>query len=237
MKLFLKNALKIVVYFHAVILTALLLAHCSFSNFAKKSYEQAKKERPYDVVIVPGVPFEKKTPNNVMKMRVFWAKHLYDSGYTKNVIFSGSSVYSPYVEGIVMKIMADSLGIPTDHTFSETKAEHSTENVYYSWKMARSMGFQKIALATDPYQAGLLRRFIKKYCRGMESVPIVFGTMNIDSEVLPAIDSNPAFVKNFVSIVDRQGFWERLSYTQGKRIKEEIEAEEGNKKQRKGAKD
>lgn len=230
MKSFLKKVLKIVLYFHAVVLTALLLAHCSFSNYAKKSYLQAKKDMPFDVVIVPGVPYEKTADNNVMKMRVFWAKHLYDSGFTRNVIFSGSSVYSPYVEGIVMKIIADSLGIPADHTFSETRAEHSTENVYYSWKMAKRMGFQKIALATDPYQAGLLRRFVRKYCYGMKAVPIVFGTMNIDSKVLPVIDSSSAFVKDFVSIVDRQGFWERLSRTQGKQVKEEVAAEEAEKK-------
>ncbi len=230
MKPFLKKTLKIVLYVHAVILTALLLAHCSYSNYAKKSYEQAKRDKPYDVVIVPGVRYEKTTTNNVMKMRVFWAKHLYDSGFTRNVIFSGSSVYNPYVEGMVMKIMADSLGIPPDHTFAETRAEHSTENVYYSWKMARRMGFKKIALATDPYQAGLLRRFIKKYCQGMKSVPIVFGAMNIDNKVLPTIDSSSAFVKDFVSIVDRQGFWERFSGTQGKRVKEEVAAEEAERK-------
>ena len=231
MKFFLKETLKIVIYLHAILIVALLLAHCSFSNYAKKSYQEATREKPFDVVIVPGVPFEKQTPNDVMKMRVFWAKYLYDSGFTRNVIFSGSSVYSPYVEGVVMKIMADSLGIPPEHTFSETKAEHSVENVYYSWKMARHMGFQKIALATDPYQAGLLRSFIKEYCKGMKSIPIIFGTMNIKSKVLPVIDTSSAFVKNFVSIVDRQGFWERFSRTRGKRVKEEVAAERKGRKE------
>jgi uncharacterized SAM-binding protein YcdF (DUF218 family) len=230
MKAVAKIILKAVLYFHAFVLLCLLLTHCSFTHYAKKSYEQAKAEKPFDVIIVPGVPYKEGEVNEVMKMRVFWAKHLYDSGFTNNIIFSGSSVYSPYVEGVVMKIMADSLGIPADHTFSETKAEHSTENVYYSWKMAKSMGFDKIALATDPYQAGLLRSFTKKYCPGVKSIPVIFGTMDIGNKKLPVIDTRSAYIKDFVSIMLRQGFWERLRGTRGKRVKEEIEEEEAKLK-------
>jgi hypothetical protein len=174
---------------------------------------------------VPGVPYEGENTTPVMKMRLFWAKHLYDSGYTRNIIFSGSSVYSPYVEGIVMKIMADSLGIPTGNSFSETKAEHSTENVYYSWKMAKSLGFNKIALASDPFQAGLLRSFIRRYCPGMKSIPIIFDSMNIDEKQLPQINPSSAYVENFVSIKDREGFWQRMRGTLGKRVKEEAKAD------------
>src|SRR5688572_23800179 len=116
---------------------------CTFSKYALKSYEAAKKQKPYDVIIVPGIKYEGKNTASVMKMRLYWAKHLYDSGYCKNIIFSGSAVYTPYIEGIVMKVMADSLGVPEDKIFSETKAEHSTENAYYSWRMAKELGFKK----------------------------------------------------------------------------------------------
>jgi len=229
MKPTVKKILKFVVYFHVILLVALLLTHCTFTRYAKKSYQQAKKDKPYDVIIVPGVPYETGSMSKVMTLRIFWAKHLYDSGFTKNIIFSGSSVYSPYIEGVVMKVIADSLGIPSDHTFSETKAEHSTENIYYSWKMAKKMGFRKIALATDPYQAGLLRSFIREYCSGMKSVPAVFDVMKTD-QVLPAIDPTSAYVKDFVSIMKREGFWERFSGTRGRRVKEEVAAEEKARK-------
>jgi len=221
-----KRFIKIVIYVHIVLAFALLLTHCSFKRYAAKSYEQAKKDKPYDVIIVPGVPYEKESTSNVMAMRVFWAKHLYDSGFTHNIIFSGSAVYSPFVESIAMKVMADSLGIPSDHTFSETKAEHSTENVYYSWKMAKSMGFQKIALATDPFQSRMLKSFIKKYCPEVQSVPIVFGVLDIESKSLPVIDTTSAYVADFISITEREGFWERFNGTMGKRIKKEIKEED-----------
>jgi hypothetical protein len=203
----------------------LVLTHCTFTHYAKKSFARAQKEKPYDVVIVPGVPYEGDKTTSVMKMRLFWSKLLYDSGITRNIIFSGSSVYSPYVEGVVMKIMCDSLGVPTDHSFSETRAEHSTENAYYSWKMAREMGFTKIALATDPFQAGMLRSFIRKYCPGMRSVPIIFNTMNIDEKKLPKINAAPAYVEHFVPITTRESFWKRMRGTMGLKVKKEAKAE------------
>jgi uncharacterized SAM-binding protein YcdF (DUF218 family) len=224
MRRVLKKILKFILYFHIFIILALILTHCSFTHYAKKSFEAARKEKPYDVVIVPGVPYDTAS-DFVMKMRVYWAKYLYDSGFTHNVIFSGSAVYNPYTEGIIMKIMADSLGIPSDHTFSETTAEHSTENIYYSWKMAKQMGFTKIGLASDPYQVGLLRSFFTKHCPGMKPIPIIFGTMDINNKRLPKIDPSSAFKADFVSIMKREGFWMRLRGTLGKRIKDERKAE------------
>ena len=216
----------IFIYVHVFLAVALLLTHCSFSHYAKKSYAQAKKDKPFDVVIVPGVPYEKENTTSIMRMRVYWAKHLYDSGFTKNIIFSGSAVYTHFVEGIVMKTMADSLGIPPEHTFSETKAEHSTENIYYSWRMAKEMGFQKIALATDPFQSRLLRSFSKKYCPGVTAVPVVYDILDRESTPLPLIDTTKAYRAGFVSIKDREGFWKRLQGTMGRRVKEQRRIEE-----------
>ena len=226
MKKRLKKFFRIFIYFHAFLAVALLLTHCSFSRYAKKSYELAKKDKPFDVVIVPGVPYEKENTTSIMRMRVYWAKHLYDSGFTKNIIFSGSAVYTHFVEGIVMKTMADSLGIPPDHTFAETKAEHSTENIYYSWKMAKEMGFQKIALATDPFQSRLLRSFSKKYCPGVKAIPVVYDILDRETTPLPLIDTTSAYRAEFVSIKEREGFWQRFQETMGRRVKEERRMEE-----------
>jgi uncharacterized SAM-binding protein YcdF (DUF218 family) len=207
-----------------VLLLGGLFTHCTFSHYAKKSYARAAKEKPYDVIIVPGVPYEGKETTSIMKMRLYWAKYLFDSGFTRNIIFSGSSVYSPYVESIAMKIMADSLGIPASRTFSETKAEHSTENVYYSWKMAKEMGFTEIALASDPFQSRMLKSFIRRYCPGLKVVPVVLEEMDIEDKTLPEINSEPAYVDNFVSIKERESFFERFRGTLGKRVKDEVNA-------------
>ena len=113
------------------------------------------------------------------------------------------------------------MGIPADHTFSETKAEHSTENIYYSWKMAKAMGFQKIALSTDPFQARVLGSFMRKYTPGVIAIPIVYDRLDIKGKTLPVINFAPAFATNFVNIKKREGFWERFAGTLGKRVKKE----------------
>lgn len=217
----LKKFIRIFIYVHIFLAVSLLLTHCTFKRYAEKSYARAKKDKPYDVIIVPGVPYEKENTTMVMKMRIFWAKHLYDSGYTKNIIFSGAAVYSPFVEALAMKTIADSLGIPAEHTFAETKAEHSTENIYYSWKLAKELGFEKIALATDPYQSGLLRSFTRRYCPGVKAIPIVFGMLDISNKSLPVIDTTSCHADGFVSILEREGFWQRFRGTLGKRVKED----------------
>ena len=93
----------------------------------------SKKKTARDLahaIIVPGIPFNNGNWDSVMKGRVLWSYVLYKNGYTKNVIYSGSAVYSPYFEAVIMGLYAEQLGIPREHIFCETKARHSTENVY-----------------------------------------------------------------------------------------------------------
>lgn len=220
----LRKVLKVIVYIHVFFVCVVTLSYCSFKRFAENSYAEAKKEKPFDAIVVPGVPFERKEISTTMKMRILWAKHLYDSGYTKNIIFSGSAVYTPFVEALAMKQIADSLGIPAEHLFAEVKAEHSTENIYYSWKMAKELGFKKIALASDPFQSALLKRFAKKYCPGMKIIALVPGTIKLETKI-PAVDTLSFYKKDFISIKEREGFWQRFRGTRGKRVKEEVEQE------------
>jgi hypothetical protein len=205
-----------------------LLGSCVTPINAKRSYAKVERGEPLDVIIVPGLPYDTADMPSLMKMRLYWSKLLYDSGIAKNIIFSGSSVYTPYKEGVAMKIMADSIGIPAYHTFSETTAEHSTENLYYSWKMAKEMGFKKIGLATDPFQMLLLKRYKRRYCKDVELVPIHFKMINWDEISLPEIDPSTAYVEDFVSIMERENFWDRFRGTMGKRIKEDLKEAQQN---------
>lgn len=68
-------------------------------------------------------------------------------------MYSGSSAYSPYYEGEIMALYAIAIGIPKENVFTETRAEHSTENLFYVYLKAKKLGFTHIALATDPFQA------------------------------------------------------------------------------------
>jgi len=183
-------------------------------QFLKNSTEQGN----FDAIIVPGYPFDGEKWDKVMKLRVVWSYYLYKTGLAKNVIYSGSAVYSPYVEARIMKQYALSLGIPEEHIFIEEEAEHSTENIFLSCKMAESMGFKRIALATDPFQNKWMYRFYKNHDCNMQYLPSqvnIVDSMNIGD---PKIKIDSAFVTTFVSIKKRENFWQRWRGTQGKNI-------------------
>lgn len=153
-----------------------------------------------------------------MKGRVYWSKYLYDKGVAKNIMYSGSSVNSPYYEGSIMALYAEAIGIPKKNIFTETRAEHSTENVYYSYRKAKKLGFSKIALASDPFQTRMLRRFTQeKVSSEVALIPMVIDTIKaIESEMTdPVIDFKQAFNKDFIPLVKRESFWKRLRGTRG----------------------
>lgn len=193
----------------------------------ESAYTNNLKLAPYDAVIIPGIPFENGNWNFIMKSRVMWSVYLYKQGYTKNVIYSGSSVYSPYVEAKIMAMYAEKMGIPQEHIFVEPTAEHSTENVYYSTLVAKKNGFKKVAIATDRFQSRSLADFLPKVRRktniDVKSLPIQDRWLDTLKAGDPVIEYNLAKVDNFVSIVDRQSKLKRFWGTMGMNIKYEKE--------------
>ena len=160
-----------------------------------------------------------------MKGRVYWAKYLYDRGIAKNIMFSGSAVYTPYYEAIIMGLYATALGVPAGHVFYETKAEHSVENIYYSYKKAKALGFNKIALASDPFQTKSLSRFTRKRISpDIVMLPMITDTLKMlePSMTDPVIDVDRAFNKDFISIKKREGFIKRLKGTMGRNIRDSL---------------
>lgn len=183
-----------------------------------KVYARSMVHAPFDVIIVPGVPFDGNSWSDVMKLRVYYSLHLYNRGIAKNIIYSGSAVYSPYYEGRIMALYGAALGIPTEHIFEEIEAEHSTENLYYSYKIALKHGFKKIALATDPFQTNMIRRFRKKHKLPIALLPLNFDTMSTYDKIEPVLDPSSAYDSSFVSLLNRESLLERLNGTRGKNI-------------------
>lgn len=168
-------------------------------------YNKAIEKAPYDVIIVPGLPYDTTPINPILKGRILWAKELYESGIASNIIFSGSAVHKPYVEGMIMKMMADSLGIPTQHTFIEDKAHHGYENVDLGVALAHRLRFKKIAVATDPIQSIWLTKHLRKNHENVSLIP--FSMKNIPQyhkTNMPAINHQEALVKNFIPLNARK---------------------------------
>jgi uncharacterized SAM-binding protein YcdF (DUF218 family) len=205
----------------SLLLVALSLNSCSFSsNRCKRLLKESMQEK-YDIIIVPGVPFENGHWSNIMKARVCWSIFLYKKGITRNIIYSGSAVYSPYYEAEIMALYAEKLGIPKENIYTETHAEHSTENVFYSYKKARKLGFTRIAIASDPFQTKMLKRFTRKIVsEKIGLIPIVSDTLKnlISGMKDPEIEYRQAFVRNFTSLPERESFMKRLEGTWGLNI-------------------
>ena len=203
---------------------AYVLPSCSYTMSKTRTLlSEAREKAPFDVVIVPGVPLEDGDWSRTMKARIYWAKYLYEQGITRNIMFSGGAVATPYHEARVMSMYAIAIGIPANIIYTEIKAEHSTENVYYSFELARSLGFTKMAVASDPFQTRMLKGFTrKKVDPDIAMIPMELGILKRMEPVMidPVIDFSDLYVTDFQPLNEREGFWKRLRGTRGLNIDE-----------------
>jgi len=191
------------------------------NQLSAKTPEITTKKTTYDVIIVPGVPYNDDFWNDILLGRIYWSHYLYENGITKNIIYSGSAVYTPYIESEIMAMYGRQLGIPKSAIFTETKAEHSVENVYYSYNLARELGFKKIALATDPFQSRMVKRPSKRMNVDIDFVPFslkMLDTLNMEVLKNITVNSKNAYVQNFISLEERKNFFQRLKGTLGRNI-------------------
>lgn len=203
-------------YWHLLVVIVVSIASCGSSE---KAFVKAQPSMPFDAIIVPGVPFDTAW-SDVMKARVLWSHYLYSRGMAKNIIYSGSAVYTHYVEARIMASYAEQLGIPSEHIYTEEKAEHSTENIYYSYHMARDLGFERIALTTDPFQNAMLKSFVRTKKLEVKHVPVIFDSIAFYyPEVNISIDPSRSKVESFVALPERESFWKRLRGTMGRNLK------------------
>jgi len=196
----------------------LLLNSCAFSSRASRNLLEESVTKGYDIIVVPGVPFENGQWSPTMKGRIYWSKYLYDMGIARNVMYSGSAVYSPYIEAEIMALYAERIGIPVANIFTEKLAEHSTENIFYSYRKARKLGYESIALASDPFQTKMLKAFTrKKVSPDVGLIPIVYDTLRaLESGMTdPEIDHQKAFEKDFIPLPQRENFFKRFRGTRG----------------------
>ena len=205
-------------FFFFSIVISMIAVSCASSE---KAFYQAAAKGPFDAIIVPGVPYDTAW-SRTMKGRVLWSHYLFTEGHTKNIIYSGSAVYTPFVESIIMSEYGKAMGIPAENIYAETRAEHSTENLFYSIEIAKANGFKKVALATDPYQNVMLKSFAKRKNIDVSFIPFITDTLahyyrGFDVKINPAV----AKVHEFTALPDRESFFKRLMGTMGFNIKDD----------------
>jgi len=198
-----------------------------------KCFKTACIKKPYDVIIVPGFPHDSGKVNMILSERVKWAYYLYKNGYTKNIIFSGSAVHTPYVEANIMRLLALQIGIKDEHIYTETKAEHTTENLYNSCMMATQLGFKSIGFATQPAQSSFMKPFKRKFHLTLDFIPVVTDSLTALAFQFHSIDESTAFVPNFKALKQREGTLKSLRGTRGHRVKKEMRQARRLKRQQK----
>lgn len=193
--------------FFVAVVSLFIISSCKPARRIEIAEKKYMKRAPYDAIIVPGYPYvTEKYPYGsernkiLLNTRIYWAKELYDKGITKNIIFSGAATHTPFVEGCIMKMIADSLGIPGEHTFIEDKALHSYQNAIYGKRLAKKLGFKKIAVATDPFQFAYMTYLLNIFTPGMPILTFKPERMAEFIKPLPQIDANDAYVENFVPV-------------------------------------
>lgn len=208
-----------------------LIQSCVYTSKTGTVLLHDAEKKKYDMVVVPGIPFENGNWNYAMKGRVYWSVYLYKKGITQNIMYSGGAVYSPYTEAEIMALYAEKLGVPRSDIFTETLAKHSTENIYYGYKKSRLLGYAKVALASDPFQTKMLRKFTRRNVHpevGM--IPMVTDTMKALQPYMidPEIDFNLAFDPSFtLPLSERENFWKRFRGTRGLEIDTGFYSNEG----------
>jgi DUF218 domain len=209
-----------------------LLSSFTISRFHKRAQSLFQKvlvnKEVYDAAIVTGMPVDNGRLNKTVTERVQWAVYLYKNGIAKNLIFSGGAVYTDYYESVVMAAYALQLGVDKEHIFLENLAEHSTENVYYSYKIAKQNGFKKLALATDPYQSMMLKKHTKnRYATHIQHIPIVYKYIEGYLPQQTQFVADNGRKDGFVSIKTRKNFFQRLKGTLGKDVNYGLEGKLG----------
>jgi hypothetical protein len=104
----------------------------------------------FDAVIVPGCPSEDDGALSPCQMsRAVWASILWQRGVTGAFIVSGAAVHSRYVEAEALAAGMAALGVPADRIWLESNALHTDENMFYSLQIARALGWQRLAVASQ----------------------------------------------------------------------------------------
>ena len=76
---------------------------------------------------------------------------------------------------------------PSQNTFEENKARHSNQNLVKGKRMAKKLGFKKIAVATDPFQFAYMTLLADIYTPGMPMLTFPADSMGVYLLPLPEI--------------------------------------------------
>jgi uncharacterized SAM-binding protein YcdF (DUF218 family) len=141
------------------LLLLLLLAGCA------AHYEvRPNASTHFDAVIVPGCPSEDDGALSACQMsRAAWAAILWKRGVAGAFITSGAAVHSRYVEADAIAAGMVALGVPAERIWLERDALHTDENMYFSLRIVRALGWHTVAVASQKGHAAWSCRMLEDW--------------------------------------------------------------------------
>ena len=143
---------------------ALLACLVAVAGCAAHYEVRATATTHYDAVIIPGCPSEDDGSLSPCQMsRAAWAAILWQRGLAGAFITSGAAVHSRYVEADAIAAGMVALGVPADRIWLEQNALHTDENMYFSLRIARALGFRRLAVASQKGHAAWSCRMLEDW--------------------------------------------------------------------------
>jgi len=128
------------------------------------------KIKKYDIILVLGIPADEGCkPEQVMRDRISKGIELYNLGFAKKIVFTGSSVRNDCFEADVMAAYAISKGIPATSIIKENKAKNTFENAYFSVAKMKELNYTSAAIVTS-------QAHVKRSCAIFSKFDIDFTT-------------------------------------------------------------
>jgi hypothetical protein len=108
----------------------------------------------HDVIIVLGCPNNADgTPSTCQTKRADLAVAFMNAGYGTQFITSGAAVQNAFVEADTLKQLLVARGVPAASILTDTRAQHTDENIYYSTRIMEAYGWtDAIVISEDPGQ-------------------------------------------------------------------------------------
>jgi len=162
----------ITIFFISIVPGILLVLFVPYFSNSCKSNSEIKKA---DVIIVLGNPAtDDCKPGQIMKDRVSKGIDLFNLGYAKKILFTGSSVRNNCTEADVMLAYAILNGIPETNIIKENRAKNTYQNAFYSVAKMKELNLKSaIVLTSKPH--------VKRSCEAFSEFDIeytMFGTNN-----------------------------------------------------------
>ncbi len=142
-------------------------------SLARPLPAETYRVEPFDALLVPGCPTNADGTLSVCQWRrTVWAAALYHEGSVRYLVPSGAAVRTPYTEAVAMAAGLRALGVPDERILLETQALHTDHNAGYAIHLFRRLGFERVGVASDRFQATMVQGMTRKWGAPLTAVPI-----------------------------------------------------------------